>query len=223
MSSPSGGREGGRENHGVCLKRLEVGRPSIITHSLTHSSTASSSAVVMTVLLRRAPTNLPQARRFTQSWDYSRLGFGMRFRCGSCSKQCNSATVQGWLCVQAWYCSGTVVGPRWYPSRCRNLVSHLDCPWPCSAGRQKVEWSGGEGSGVQRNTVHRNGGCDSAILVRNQAAALALSEAEASFFAPSLPFPLRALPCLPSPMSHHPWPWPSPVLPVVPGLPGQAA
>ena len=143
------GREGGgRENHGVCLKRLEVGRPSIIiTHSLTHSSTASSSGVMITVLLRRA--HLPQAYRFEQSWGYSRLGFGMRFRCGSCSKQCNSATVRGWLCVQAWYCSGTVVGPRWYPSRCRNLVSHLDCPWPCSAGRQKVEWRGVEGSGVE--------------------------------------------------------------------------
>jgi hypothetical protein len=49
-----------------------------------------------------------------------------------------------------------------------------------------------------------NRGCDySAILVRNQAAALALSEAEASSF-PSLPFPLRALPYLPSPMSHDP-------------------
>jgi hypothetical protein len=92
-------------------------------------------------LLRRAQTYLPQACRFDQSW----VSFEARVRDAVPLRfLCNSATVQGWLCVQAWYCSGTVVGPRWYPSRCRNLVSHLDSPWPCSAGRQKVEWSGVE-------------------------------------------------------------------------------
>jgi len=205
-------------NHGVCLKRLEVGRPSIITHSLLHrlefcdgdDSIASARAQLPT-------TSIPFCTVVG-------LFRGSRSGCGSVAVPvASSATVQ--RCEAGCVCRrGTAVVLSWDRGGTRrgaeisyriSIVHGL----AALAGRQKVEWSGGEWSATQ----HSNGGCDSAILVRNQAAALALSEAEASFFAPSLPFPLRALPCLPPPLSHHPWPWPSPVLPVVPVLPGQAA
>ena len=184
MSSPSGGREGRRRITGSVSGGWEFKRPPILTSILHRLKFCCGDYIAS------ARANLPQACRLNSSRD----DFEARGS-GSCSKKASSATVQpckaGCAGVVLWWdFGGTVVGLERYPSRCRNLVSR----WPCSAGRQKVEWSGIMGWG-----------CDSAILVRNQAAALALSEAEASFFAPSLPFPLRALPCLPSPMPHNPW------------------